>query len=208
MENGKLRQENQRAELERNLMKAQNAYLQSQLNPHLLFNTLSFIYNAVRKLSNSASEAILLLSDMMRYSLSEAGVDGKVSLENEVDHIKNMIRLNQLRFNEWLTINLSTIGSFNNEVIIPLLLLSFIENIYKHGDITDADNPAKIVIACEDHVLEMTCSNKKAKSIPVKGWGIGIDNARARLNIHYPDRYTLTVAEKDLQYSVVLIINL
>ena len=208
LENRKLKQENEKIELERNLIQSQNAYLQSQLNPHLLFNTLSFIYNSVRKLSEPASQAILLLSDMMRYSLSEAGADGKVSLENEIGHIKNMITLNQLRFNDTLNINLTTTGQFKNETIIPLLLLSFIENIYKHGDLTDADNPAKIDIACENHVLKMTCSNKKSKSKPIAGWGIGLDNARARLHTQYPGRYTLNVVEDHLMYSVLLTVNL
>ena len=208
MENDKLRQQTKTAELERDLMQAKNAYLQSQLNPHLLFNTLSFIYNSVRKLSDSASRAILLLSDMMRYSLSDTGIDGKVSLENEIDHIKNMISLNQLRYNETLNIKLVATGSFKNETIIPLLLLSFIENMYKHGDLTDADNPAKISIGCTNRVLELVCSNKKSRVKNNQGWGIGVENARARLNIHYKDRYALTVDQDDFHYNIRLIVYL
>ena len=208
LENSKLKQANQNAELENSLMQAKNAYLQSQLNPHLLFNTLSFIYNSVRKLSNTASQAVLLLSDMMRYSLSDTGIDGKVPLESEVDHIENMIRLNQLRFNEALNLKTDFSGDFQNETIIPLLLLSFIENIYKHGDLTDRDYPAQIVLTCEDRVLRLACTNKKARGKAITGWGIGVENARARLNIHYPDRYTLKITEDDRQYSSLLTINL
>ncbi|MGZ3761076.1 MAG: sensor histidine kinase [Mucilaginibacter sp.] len=208
LENSQLRQANQNAELENNLMQAKNAYLQSQLNPHLLFNTLSFIYNSVRKLSDTASQAVLLLSDMMRYSLSDTGVDGKVPLESEVDHIENMIRLNQLRFNEALNLETDFSGDFQNDTIIPLLLLSFIENIYKHGDLTDSEQPAKIVLTCEDHVLRLACTNKKARGKAVTGWGIGVENARVRLNMHYPDRYTLQIAEDERKYSSLLTIHL
>ena len=208
LENSKLRQANQNAELENSLMQAKNAYLQSQLNPHLLFNTLSFIYNSVRKLSNTASQAVLLLSDMMRYSLSDTGIDGKVPLESEVDHIENMIRLNQLRFNEALNLETDFSGDFQNESIIPLLLLSFIENIYKHGDLTDSDYPAQIVLSCEERVLQLACSNKKARGKAVTGWGIGVENAKARLNIHYPDRYTLQITEDERRYSSLLTIKL
>jgi two-component system LytT family sensor kinase len=204
----KLIQERLSAELEKNLMRAKTAYLQSQLNPHLLFNTLNFIYNSVRKLSESAAYSILLLAEMMRYSLSNVGDDGKVSLQKEVDHIGNLVKLNQLRFNEKLNLQINLQGAFEDEKVIPLLLLNFVENVFKHGDLTDTSFPATIFISCEDHTLTMYCFNKQKKNNIHKGWGIGIKNAQTRLNIYYPDVHTIEITDDDVQYKLELMVKL
>jgi len=208
LENTRLRQENVSVELKKDLIQVQNAYLLSQLNPHLLFNTLSFIYNSVKKLSEPAAEAILLLSDMMRYSLSGSEIDGKVPLKNEIDHIKDIVKLNQLRFNKKLHLKLHIKGKFESEVIAPLLLLSFIENVYKHGDLTNVEFPAEISISCENKVLLMTCKNKKNRSNFPQGWGIGIANTKSRLSNSYPDGFELNITDEDSEFKVFLRLNL
>ncbi|HWZ16076.1 MAG TPA: histidine kinase [Mucilaginibacter sp.] len=208
LENLRLRQEINSAELEKNLIKAQNAYLRSQLNPHLLFNTLSLIYNSVRKLSDSAAGAILLLSDMMRYSLSDAGVNGKVPLENEIDHLKNLVKINQLRFKERLNISLSAKGAFQGEAIIPLVLLSFVENIYKHGDLSKPDFPARVAITCNNHILEMHCQNLKKTKQRSAGWGIGIENTRTRLTNYYGNNFDLNITDGDEMFRIHLLVAL
>jgi two-component system LytT family sensor kinase len=200
----KLIQERLSAEMERNLMQAQTAYLQAQLNPHLLFNTLNFIYNSVRKLSESAASAILLLAEMMRYSLSNVGDDGKVDLQKEIDHIGNLVKINQLRFNEKLNMNITLNGDFSEETVIPLLLLSFVENIYKHGDLTDPTLPAEVIITCEKHHLTMRFSNKKKKHNFNEGWGVGIKNAQMRLNIYYPGIHSIAIKETETMYNFKL----
>ena len=204
----KIFQEKASIELEKNLMKAKTAYLQSQLNPHLLFNTLNFIYNSVRKISESSAYAILLLAEMMRYSLSNVGDDGKVSLQKEIDHIFNLVKINQLRFNEKLNLKVDINGEFEDTTIIPLLLLTFVENIYKHGDLTDPLFPGEIIINCEDHYLTMKCSNKKKKSIVNKGWGIGIENANTRLEIYYPNKHNIQITNTNEGFSLELKVHL
>lgn len=208
LENFKLRDKMKSADLENRLMQAKNAYFQSQLNPHFLFNTLNFIYNSVRKVSNQGASAILLLSEMMRYSLSDTGVDGKVSLCDETEHIKNFITLNQFRFDKNLNVIFNLKGSFKNQKIIPLVLISFVENIYKHGDLVDEASPALINLSCLQHVLELNCINKKNKSFNSKGWGIGIENAKARLDSYYRDKYDLKIIEDEDNYEMLLVIQL
>lgn len=208
LENSALRDKMQSADLENKLVLAKNAYLQSQLNPHFLFNTLNFIYNSVRKVSAQGASAILLLSDMMRYSLSDAGVDGKVSLDDETAHIKNFIALNQVRFDKTLNVIFNLKGAFENEKIIPLVLISFIENIYKHGDLTDETFPTLIDISCHNRILKMNCVNKKNRSFNNNGWGIGVANAKARLDTYYTDKYKLEIIEDDYRYEVLLAIQL
>jgi two-component system LytT family sensor kinase len=208
LENLRLRENVQRAELEHQLMQARNAYLQAQLNPHLLFNTLNFIYNAVRKLSDTAATAVLLLSDMMRYSLSETGVNGTVPLQQEIEHIKSLVQLNQLRYQEKLCLTLVTEGSFKQETIIPLLLISFIENIYKHGDLHDDQQPASIYITCLDGRFLLRCTNKKNNVPAFESWGIGVANVKARLQSYYPGNYQLNIDESELLYTVQLAVSL
>ena len=208
LENKQLQENIQKIELENKLMQAKNSYLKSQLSPHLLFNTLNFIYNSVRQISTSAAKAVLLLSDMMRYSLSDTGADGKVSLQEEVDHIRNFVRLNQLRFNEKLNVQLSVNGSFDNQKIIPLVLISFVENMYKHGNITDAGEAAQIWLECKNDALTLRCMNKKGRSTITSRWGIGVDNARSRLQSYYPDKFILDIKDTADRYSVLLAIDL
>ncbi len=208
LNNKQLTHEKAIAEMEKNLMQAKNAYLQSQLNPHLLFNTLNFIYNSVRKISEKSATAIMLLADMMRYSLSNASDEGMVGLQKEIDHIFNLIKLNQLRFNEKLNLKIDVGGTFDDELIIPLLLLTFVENIYKHGDLTDPSFAATVSIHCENHLLKMVCINKKKKANLNQGWGIGIKNAETRLAIYYPGRHEIKIADAGPVYMLTLELQL
>lgn len=208
LENTGLRKAKESSELEKNLMQAQNSYLLAQLNPHLLFNTLNFIYNSVRKVSASGAAAILHLSDMMRYSLSIPGADGKVLLENEVNHLHNMVHLNQLRYNEKLNLHINLDGDFTKDRIIPLLLISFVENLYKHGDLLSTEFSSAISLSCHDHFFTMVCINKKKLSTGSEGWGIGLQNAKARLQNIYSDRHQLTVTQDSRIFKLELSIRL
>ena len=206
MESRQLIQQKRSAELERNLFKAKNAYLTSQINPHLLFNTLNFIYSNLYDVSKKAAEIVLLLSDMMRYSLTEIGEDGKVELSQEVDHIKNMISLNQARFNDKLQIKLNLNGDFTVR-IIPLVLLTFIENVFKHGDLSDHNNPAQINISYYNNILEFYCSNKLRKVNTKRGDAIGIENSKTRLEIAYNKNYVLTTGVEGDKFVTKLTIH-
>lgn len=208
LENDTLRREKDQVELENRLMLAKNAYLQSQLNPHLLFNTLNFIYNSVRKISSPAANAILLLSEMMRYSLIEVNVDGKVELESEINHIKNLIELNQLRFSDRLNLKINFEGSFKGEYILPLALIPLVENIFKHGELSNALHPAYIDISCHDHVLQMRSSNLKTRIKAREGWGIGVENSKMRLSSFYKEKFAITIEDNEYDYSLSLTINL
>lgn len=206
MQSRHLIQQKRSAELERNLFKAKNAYLTSQINPHLLFNTLNFIYSNMYEVSKKAAEIVVLLSDMMRYSLTEIGDDGQVELSKEVEHIENMVQLNQARFNDKLNVKMHLDGDFEVRVI-PLVFLTFIENVFKHGDLTDPEKPARIHITCFNNILEFYCTNKVRKVNINKGGGIGIENSKTRLEMAYPDKFQLATEVADDQYITRLIIN-
>jgi two-component system, LytTR family, sensor kinase len=202
-----LRQQ-EKKELELKLVSTQNAFLQSQINPHLLFNTLNFIHSEVQQVSTKASDAIIILSDMMRYSLAETKSDGKVGLEKEVEQIDNLIKINQFRFNNKLCINLIVEGELKHIRIIPLLLIPFVENIFKYAELMDQTNPVRINIALSNDILHFETFNKKRKTINFISSGIGIENVKTRLSSYYFEHFFLNINDSDSAFSVNLIIDL
>lgn len=206
LENIKLKNELHNQILEKSLLTAENAYLKSQINPHFLLNTLNFLYNSVAKLSDKAADSILLLSDIMRYALTTTDADGKVRLEQEVDNIESFVKLNQARFNERLSIQYELIGETNGLRIIPLVLITFVENVFKYGDLLSTSNPAKIVVHVEGDTLNFSTYNLKRRSVQYDSHGIGINNVKNRLDLHY--KYNLMIDDNDLEYKLMLKVKL
>jgi two-component system, LytTR family, sensor kinase len=194
--------------LEKNIFELQNAHLQSQINPHLLFNTLNFIYNNVQEVSQEASDVVILLSELMNYSLRELEADGKVSLDKEVEQINNIIKINQIRFNNKLFLEMETNGDFSNARIIPLILIPIIENLFKHGDMSNENAPGKITINYDGEYLEMTTENHRKKRGKIISHGIGIVNVKKRLANLYNNQYTLAMNGDEHVFYVYLKIKL
>lgn len=199
----------EKAELEKNLALSQNAYLRAQINPHFLFNTLNFIYNTVQDVSPKASEGVMLLSEVMHYALGPVQEDGKADLAREVAHIRKYIALNQLRFSKPLQLSLQLEGRFSLYRFPPLLLLTFVENMFKHGILNDPAHPATVAIKCADAQLHFFVKNEKRTSYIKTELGIGIRNVEARLREHYQkEAFCLDIQEDDLYYVTNLRIEL
>lgn len=198
--------EKQRLQLE--LVSSQNAFLRAQINPHLLFNALNFIHSEVQEVSDKASDAIITLSDMMRYSLIENKMDGKVELQREVEQIENLIKLNQYRFDQKLCLTFQTHGNLDGCRIVPLLLIPFVENLFKYADLGDDNHPAVVHLSVNDGILEFSTTNRKRKNIAFSSHGIGIENVKTRLQSFYPGRFCLKVEDEGSSFSVYLRANL
>ncbi|WP_415837293.1 sensor histidine kinase [Pontibacter korlensis] len=204
----RLQAEREKAELTKGLARSQNALHQAQVSPHLLFNTLNFIYNSVQDVSPKASKGVLLLSEVMHYALQRVQEDGKTDLKNEVEHIERYIALNQLRFSYPLQLQMKCCGQLQGR-IPPLLLLTFVENIFKHGDLTDPSQAAQILVSSIQNQLYFSTNNKKRKHHAARGHGIGIQNAKTRLTQYYTENdYTLAIQEDDQHHRLSLKINL
>jgi len=206
LEKLRLKNEIQNQLLEKSLLTAENAYLKSQINPHFLLNTLNFLYNSVAKLSDKAADSILLLSDIMRYALTSTDADGKVRLEQETDNIESFIKLNQARFNERLSIDFKFTGDVQGLRIIPLVLITFVENVFKYGDLLNPSNPAKIDINVDGNILNFSTYNIKRKSVQYESHGIGIQNVKNRLDLYH--EYVLVINDGDLDYKLILNVKL
>lgn len=205
----KLQAESKQILLERNLVQVRNAFLQSQINPHLLFNTLNYLYNDIYKLSPKTSESVMLLSDIMRYALQDAPNDGMVNLDAEVSYINKYILLNQLRFRNPLHLTVNFTGAFASYRIPPLILLTIVENIYKHGDLTDSSCPALFSLAVDSGKLILHSKNKQKKYNADSSHGIGLQNMKNRLESLYPSKKPiLHITQNGLLFELHLQIDL
>ncbi|WP_158526250.1 sensor histidine kinase [Pedobacter paludis] len=149
--------------IEKEKHEAEYAFLRAQINPHFLNNTLNFIYAKSLPLSADLATCIMTLSEIMQYSLEIDKDDRTTLLGDEIAHIKNVISINQLRFNNKLQLDFDIKGSLSNVRIIPLVLITMVENILKHGDCTDRLNPVYIILSVseQDQAIYFHASNKK-----------------------------------------------
>jgi len=125
----------EKSAIEQKFQQARNAYLEQQVSPHLLFNTLNFVYNKVFLSSPEAGRCVLLLADLMRFSLEEHDAEGRTALADELEQLSNLIVINQCRYDYPLSLNFSASGDFRGIRVIPLLLLTIAENLFKHGNL-------------------------------------------------------------------------
>lgn len=208
LEQQKLMHQNEAISLQKDLLQSKNAYLQAQVNPHLLFNTLNFMYNASARVSEKLADAVMTLSDIMRYALTTIDSDDKVPLSKEVEHIHNYIRLNQIRYEEQLQITFTQTGDIEGHRIIPLALITLVENVFKYGDLLDPGMPAALHLKIEKSQLTFTLFNKKRANRRTHGHGTGIANLKERLIIYYQGVHILEVTETDGNYASIISLSL
>lgn len=196
------------AQLEEEAKKAELKALRSQINPHFLFNALNLIYSEAVKKSDKSPVLILKLSDILRYVLEKAEKE-RVFLQDEVQYIADYIDLQTARMNNPDQVVFHTNDNFENYEIAPLLLLNFVENSFVHSDLSERPE-IRIEISVENGVLNFTCSNKKRNSSNQKknGVGLGIQNSKRRLDLTYPDKYSLQINSSGDRYFVQLKIEL
>ena len=190
---------------------AELKFLRSQINPHFLYNTLNYFYSKALPVSPELADSILLLSDIMRYSLQlKENEQGMALLFEEIDHISNMIKINQYRFNNRLQVKFLVTGIPDTVCIAPLILISFAENAFKHGELSDPANPLviKLDISPEKQKIFFSVYNKKKKGPKEPGTGIGLDNAKRRLGFIYRENYTLDIIDETEFYKASLTLPL
>ncbi len=200
--------ENQRIrrELENQNLTSELAYLKSQINPHFLFNTLNNIHTLAYKKSDGAPEAIMKLSELMRYMLYESDVT-YVPIEKEIQHLKSFIGLQELRFKADSIVSLKISGDTKGVKIAPLLLLPFIENAFKHGCNLNKSGAIKVSLTINqgvEYVVENEICNQQNDVSRDTVGGIGLENIRRRLILIYPDKHTFQVSQSSNSFKVSL----
>ncbi len=203
--------ENQRIrrELENQNLTSELAFLKSQINPHFLFNTLNNIHTLAYKKSDGAPEAIMKLSDLMRYMIYESDAQF-VPLDHEVKHLKSFVALQELRFKTPGITTFVVEGNVNQHVIAPLLLLPFVENAFKHGHDLNREGAIQIRLIVDENIkyeVENPTIPTGATVHKDLVGGIGLENIKRRLAIIYDGKYTLSVQEASNSFKVTLIIK-
>jgi Histidine kinase len=194
---------------EKEKLNAELSYLKAQINPHFLFNTLNSIYALAIEKSDKTPEAVVKLSGMMRYVLSESSNE-YVSLEKEISYIQSYIDLQSIRFEDTINLSFTISGTTVGKKIAPLILIPFIENAFKHGINAEEDSVIKIDISTVENILRLHVFNHKVTihiSEESKS-GVGIENTRNRLQLLYSGHYDLVIKDDNKYYEAHLTINL
>ena len=177
-------------------------YLKMQIHPHFLFNTLNTLYGFALKKADETPEIIIKLSNLLDYLLYQ--IDKPfVLIEDEINHIKDYIDLEQMRFNDSLNITFQTYGNCTHFKIAPMLLLPFVENSFKHGSLKNNVLTINIQLTCYDNSLEFNIENTILQE-EHEDKGIGLTNIKKRLNLLYKDCYTLDIHNKNDLFKVTL----
>ncbi len=183
--------------------------LKAQVNPHFLFNTLNNLYTLAYTRSEKTAEAILSLSEIMRYLIYEAGAI-QVPVEKEIRFLTNYIELEKLRIEDPSKVSVYIENSSENMMISPLIFIAYVENAFKHSGIdVDPEGFIQIFLAFRTGKILFTCEN----SIPItdvqhKDGGTGLLNAKSRLELIYPGKSELVIKKSNLVYHVTLTIAL
>ena len=183
-------------------------YLKFQINPHFFMNTLNNIHALVDIDSERAKQTIIELSHLMRYILYETN-QPTVSLRRELTFVRHFLKLMKLRFDESVTLTYEEPDSAATGLevgIPPLLLLTFIENAFKHGISHREPSFIDIKMTFEDKQLHFHCANSNFSSVSMRAQqgGVGLENVKKRLQLIYPNNHTLNIVPTDQVFTVDL----
>jgi len=194
---------------EQEKLMAEYAFLRNQINPHFLHNSLNFLYAKSLGCSKELSDGILTLSEIMQYSLEDTNArNSSVLLSNEVNNVRKVIKIHQLRFGNRLNIDFSIHGNIDNIRIIPLVIITLVENALKHGELANPTHPITIRIEVTQHEsgnrFLFSIHNRKKTGPKERGYGIGMDNVKKRLAYNYHDNHSIIIKEDDEFYTIEL----
>ncbi|TMI65451.1 MAG: GHKL domain-containing protein [Bacteroidetes bacterium] len=199
-----LEKEKQKTEVELKALKA-------QINPHFFFNTLNSIYSMALDKDERLPGTVLQLSDLMRYFLYGSR-DNFIPLEKDLTVVKEYIALQKLRSDAQLDIETKISGEINDQQIAPLLLITFLENAFKHGAKGSSENTfIKLDIKVEKNKLNFTVENNKGYIDDVKTGdhnGLGLENVKRQLELLYPGKHLLNIKDEQDRFVVALQLSL
>ncbi len=183
--------------------KAELNVLKSQLEPHFIFNTLNAFYTELIETQPSTAKSIHKLSELLRYVTYEANKNF-MPLERELKFIEDYIYFYKKRFENNLFLNFMVEGKIDSQKIPSLILIHFLENIFKHGVFNNEDHPAHIVIKVEKENISINTKNRISKGQNYSNKGIGRENLNKRLTVLFKENYSFTYNEKPLYFEAFL----
>ncbi|MEO8405709.1 MAG: sensor histidine kinase [Chitinophagaceae bacterium] len=184
----------------------QSDLLKQQLSPHFYFNTLNNLYGLARSNSPKLSIALGQLSNIMEYVIVECN-ELKVPLQREIDFLQSYIALEKLRYEENIVIDMEVEGTVNGHTILPLMLVQFVENAFKHGMKEKSEqNWMKVKMRIDHDEILFSVDNSYYETRPAEG--IGLSSVRDCLNLQYDGKYDMQMNTAANRFSVLLKLNL
>ncbi|MCM1356238.1 MAG: sensor histidine kinase [Staphylococcus sp.] len=188
---------------------AELAVYKAQINPHFLFNTLNSIYSLIIGTSDKAEDAFIKFIDIVKYTYTSVDTE-KVPLKEEIKYITNYIDLQSMRLNDHTTVRWSHEVDDDTAMIPPMIMITFLENVFKYGTSSHTDCTIDISLTLNGGILGFHTRNrimKRAEAVR-QSPPVGLTNCRARLNSLFPATHSLDVTEKDDEFIVDLKIQL
>ena len=190
-------------QLEKQNLEQQLEYLKCQINPHFFMNTLNNIHALVDINPEMAKSTILELSKLMRYVLYE-GAKTLVPLQKDINFMRNYINLMKLRYTNKVKIDIDIPENIPDKSIPPMLLITFVENAFKHGVSYKDYSFITIKLTCTDERLYFSCQNSKHPESTNEQGGVGLANVKKRLELLFGDNHHLDIHDEDNTYTVNL----
>lgn len=192
--------EGQQRELLLQKQKAELAFLRAQLNPHFLFNILNNIYTLIYYKSDNALRSVEKLSALLRYALYEKSE--KVAMKKELEQLYDFIELHKMRLSYEPALELRIAAEVFPLRIAPFMLIPFVENAFKHGNLKDPEKPLLISLQKNGADLEFIVENEKRSQQKDDIGGIGIQNIQKRLELLYGEQSSLLISETETTFKV------
>lgn len=198
----------EKKELENRNLKSRFEALTSKLNPHLLFNTLNNIDALIEDDPGQASELLTKLADLLRYTIYHTGEDS-VLLVDEMRVLEAYIALEKIRVTNPGRVEV-TVNIYDENISVPpMIFLPFVENAFKHGDLTQDGAKLEIVIFGDQRQVTFKCINTMLeKTHKINRKGMGFELIIGRLKVLFPDKHKLVVHERGKEFNVLLKLDL
>ncbi|MEQ9378214.1 MAG: histidine kinase [Imperialibacter sp.] len=210
-----VRDRRRQQELEKEKLETELKFLKSQFNPHFLFNTINSIFVLIKKNPDVASESLAKFSELLRYQLYECN-EHRIPLGQELTYLDNFIELARLRLDVGkLDLQLDFKRELGgNAMIAPFVLMPFVENAFKHVSQQERrPNWIRMQLSLSDYLLNFSIGNsvepEQARAREAVSFGgLGLKNVQRRLDLIYPDRYSLSIDKGNDEFKVSLKIDL
>jgi sensor histidine kinase YesM len=200
--------ENNKRQLENEKLVAELNYLKAQINPHFLFNTLHNLNYLVYAKSDKATDVIIRLSNIMRYMIYDASKE-RVPVQKEIAYMNDYIHLESIRLNQSFRLTFDIEGKAEPAEIAPLLMLTFLENAFKHG-VSDQETNCwiKVYLKISTNQIHYQVSNRVLPNTRNEKSGFGLENVVKRLQLAYPDKHELNIMNENDVYRIDLTLTL
>ncbi|MDO6429113.1 histidine kinase [Flavitalea sp. BT771] len=206
-----LQTQRRQQQLEKEKLETELNFLKHQFNPHFLFNTINSIFFLIHKNPDMASASLAKFSELLRHQLYECN-DRQILLTKEIAYLENSIELEKLRQNDNVEVSLQVDHSYEDLGIAPFILMTFVENAFKHvSREPDTPNWIRIRLHLDGTQLDFSVSNSAAQTATTDVMhygGIGLKNVRRRLDLIYPGQYHLDIQNTNTRFEIRLRLQL